>query len=117
MSLDAGTPMIADARADGDAVVARLAGDLTIVNAPELRVGLTKLINENKPARLVLNFTDIKYIDSGALGVLIEARKAAAKHDGKVVLTNLSNEVRGLIGIMKLDAVFVIVEDEAEALA
>lgn len=117
MTLDAGTPMIAQARAQDNCVIATLAGDLTIVNAPELRVGFTKLIDEHKPEKFVLNFSDIKYIDSGALGVLIEARKAVSKHGGHVVLTNLTTEVRGLISIMKLDTVFTIADNEDDALA
>ncbi len=117
MSLDAGTPLIAEARAEPNALVVRLTGDLTIVNAPELRVALTKLVDEHKPEKLVLNFDQIKYIDSGALGVLIETRKVTSKHGGQVVLTHLTPEVRGLIGIMKLDTVFGIMDTVTDALA
>ena len=117
MSLDTGTPLIANARAEGDAVIARLAGNLTIINAPELRTGLTRLIEEHAPTRLVLNFADIAYLDSTSLGVLIEAHKAIAGNSGRVVLTDLSPQIRGLIGIMKLDTVFVIADTEADALA
>lgn len=117
LTLDTGTPLIPHARVEGDAVVCKLAGDLTIVNAPELRTALLQLINREKPGRMVLNFAGIKYLDSGALGVLIETRKAMTKIDGTVVLTDLGPEVRGLITIMKLDAVFEIAVTEAAALA
>ncbi|MEM7577895.1 MAG: STAS domain-containing protein [Planctomycetota bacterium] len=116
MSLDTGTPLIPDARSEGNALVCQLAGDLTIVNAPELRTALTQLIGAQKPKRLILNFADIKYIDSGALGVLIETRKQMTRLDGTVTLTDLGSEVQGLIRIMKLDAVFKIAETEAAAL-
>jgi anti-anti-sigma factor len=119
MTLDAGTALIPAARleAEGSILVARFAGDLTIVNAPELRTALMQMIDRHQPDKLVLNFADIRYIDSGALGVLIETRKAMSRRKGTVVLSDLSSEVRGLIGIMKLDAVFEIVGTEAEALA
>ncbi|MEM1097883.1 MAG: STAS domain-containing protein [Planctomycetota bacterium] len=116
MSLDTGTPLIPDARTEGDTLVCKLAGDLTIVNAPELRTALTQLISGHKPQRLILNFAGIKYIDSGALGVLIETRKQMTRLEGTVTLTDLGQEVQGLIRIMKLDAVFEIVETEAAAL-
>lgn len=116
MSLDTGTPLIPEARTEGDALVCQLDGDLTIVNAPELRTALVQLIAAHKPARLILNFAGIKYIDSGALGVLIETRKAMTRLNGTVTLTNLGTEVQGLIRIMKLDAVFEIAETEAAAL-
>ncbi|MEM8782610.1 MAG: STAS domain-containing protein [Planctomycetota bacterium] len=117
MSLDTGTPLIPEARAEQDTLVCKLAGDLTIVNAPELRTALVQLIVQHKPARLLLNFSGIKYIDSGALGVMIETRKEMTKIDGTVVLTDLGSEVSGLIRIMKLDAVFEIADNEAAALA
>ena len=117
MSLNTGTPLIAEARAENGALVAKLAGDLSIVNAPELRVALANLVEDQKPGKVVLNFSDVRYVDSGSLGVLIETHKLATKHGGNVVLTNLTKELRGLISIMKLDAVFTLADDEAAALA
>lgn len=116
MTLDTGTPLIPEAHVQGDALVARLAGDLTIVNAPELRVAIGQLIDDHRPQKLVLNFSGVRYIDSGALGVLIESRKAMTRIGGLVYLTALGAEVRGLIEIMKLDAVFEIAEDDDQAL-
>lgn len=56
-----------------DATVVRLAGELDLYNAPELRETLVGLAGE-RPARLVLDLTEVEFVDSTALGVLIEAR-------------------------------------------
>lgn len=117
MSLDTGTPLIAQARTEGTALIARLAGDLSIANAPELRVALAKLVEAHTPRKLILNFSDVRYVDSGSLGVLIETRKLVHKLGGTVVLTELTKELDGLIKIMKLDAVFTLAPDEQTALA
>ncbi len=55
------------------ATVVRLAGELDLYNAPALRETLVGLAGE-RPARLVLDLTEVEFVDSTALGVLIEAR-------------------------------------------
>jgi anti-sigma B factor antagonist len=55
------------------AVVVRLVGELDLYNAPEVRAALLELCAE-KPERLVVDLADVDFVDSTALGVLIEAR-------------------------------------------
>ena len=104
------TPLIASAsvaEASGERVLhADLTGDLTVVNAPELLAGLRQLIAEGDAGRVVLGFSDVGYVDSGALGALIEVRKTIGKKGGNVSLDRMPKELAGLIRIMKLDAVF-----------
>lgn len=55
------------------AVVVRLVGELDLYNAPEMREALLGLAAE-APERLVVDLAEVDFIDSTALGVLIEAR-------------------------------------------
>lgn len=55
------------------ATVVRLVGELDLYNAPEVREALLQLCGE-QPQRLVIDLTDVEFVDSTALGVLIEAR-------------------------------------------
>lgn len=55
------------------AIVVRLAGELDLYNAPEVRETLLQLCAE-QPQRLVVDLGDVEFVDSTALGVLIEAR-------------------------------------------
>ena len=55
------------------AVVVRLVGELDLYNAPEVRTALLELCAE-KPERLVVDLGEVDFVDSTALGVLIEAR-------------------------------------------
>jgi anti-sigma B factor antagonist len=61
-----------DAR-DG-AVVVHLCGELDLYNADEIRDALAAVV-EGRPERVVVDFGHVEFIDSTALGVLIEARK------------------------------------------
>lgn len=60
------------ARHDG-AVVVRLVGELDLYNAPDVRSALLELCAE-QPERLVVDLGEVEFVDSTALGVLIEAR-------------------------------------------
>jgi anti-sigma B factor antagonist len=55
------------------AVVIRLVGELDLYNAPEVRSALLELCSE-QPERLVVDLGEVAFVDSTALGVLIEAR-------------------------------------------
>jgi anti-sigma B factor antagonist len=61
------------------AVVVHLVGELDLYNAPEVRIALFELCAE-APERLVVNLADVDFVDSTALGVLIEARTRLANH-------------------------------------
>jgi len=55
------------------AVVVHLVGELDLYNAPEMRTALLELAAE-QPERLVVDLAEVDFVDSTALGVLIEAR-------------------------------------------
>ncbi|BAM04354.1 STAS domain-containing protein [Phycisphaera mikurensis] len=114
--LQANTPLIHSAsKAEEDGVrtlTVELTGDLTVGNAPELLEGMRGMIDRHDASRVVLRFADVGYVDSGALGALIEVRKTIGKRGGEVVLERMPKELAGLLRIMKLDAVFTLRGDE-----
>jgi anti-sigma B factor antagonist len=55
------------------AVVIHLVGELDLYNAPEVRAALLEVCAE-QPERLVVDLAEVGFVDSTALGVLIEAR-------------------------------------------
>jgi anti-sigma B factor antagonist len=59
-------------RRDGAAII-HLVGELDLYNAPEVRTALLELCAE-QPERLVVDLGAVGFVDSTALGVLIEAR-------------------------------------------
>ncbi len=63
-------------RRDG-AVIVHLVGELDLYNAPEVRRTLLELCAE-EPERLIVDLAEVDFMDSTALGVLIEARTKLA---------------------------------------
>jgi anti-sigma B factor antagonist len=101
-------------RSDG-AVVVHLTGELDLYNAHEVREALISCAAED-PGRLVVNLGDVKFIDSTALGVLIEARSRLADRQS-FLLAAPGPETRRALEISGLDRHFNIHVTVAEALA
>jgi anti-sigma B factor antagonist len=62
--------------------------------------------------QLLFNLRDVDYIDSSGLGSLVGALTSARKQKGELKLLNLTNKVRHVMQITKLNTVFEIMNDE-----
>src|SRR2546421_3371455 len=114
--LKTNSQLLASARQESDALIGTVRGEIDLHNSPELRTAVLGLIDTTKPKRLVLNLEQVPYMDSSAIAVLVESLQRLKRAGGKVFLTGLQPRVKGLLEIARLDQIFVIVKDEAEAL-
>jgi anti-sigma B factor antagonist len=103
--------------AAANAVVASVRGEIDLHNSTDLRGVLLELLAKHEPKRLVLNLGQVPYMDSSAIAVLVEALQKIRKVGGRIFLTDLQPRVKGLLEIARLDSIFVIAKDEADALA
>ena len=76
------------------ATVAALIGSLDTLAAQEIAQQMDEL--KNVDGTLVLDCTQLSYISSSGLRIVLTLRKAAAEKGGKVIVRNLSNEVRSV---------------------
>ncbi len=65
--------------------------------------------------RILLNLSDVNYIDSSGIGELVSAFTAAKKQGGELKLLNLTKKVHDLLQITKLYTVFDVKDDETLA--
>jgi anti-sigma B factor antagonist len=70
-----------------------------------------------KTPRLVLNLSDVTYIDSGGLGTLVGVYSSARAGGADIKLTGLGQRLRDVLQITKLATVFQVFDTEQEALA
>jgi anti-sigma B factor antagonist len=96
-------------------VVVSLAGELDLYNAHEVREALLECCAE-APDRLVVDLSGVKFIDSTALGVLIEARTRLANRRG-FLLAAPGLETRRALEISGLDRHFSVHDSLDAALA
>jgi anti-sigma B factor antagonist len=100
-------------RRDG-AVVVSLAGELDLYNAEEVRGALLEAC-AGEPEVLVVDLEEVRFIDSTALGVLIEARSKLADRNGfRLAAPGL--ETRRALEVSGLDRHFLVHDTVAEAL-
>ena len=97
-------PPVAGVERTGDAVVVTLAGELDLYNAEAVR---NVLIEEcaRKPERVVIDLSRVEFIDSTALGVLIEAR-TKLENGRAFLLASPAVETRRALEISGLDRHF-----------
>ena len=115
--LTSGTDLVPSARQEGTAVIASIRGEIDLHNSPELRTAMLDVLLRGDPKKLILNLDQVPYMDSSAVAVLVEALQKLRRVGGKVFLTNLQPRVKGLLEIARLDTIFIVVKDEAEALS
>lgn len=115
--LNTGTDLVPSARVEGTSVIASIHGEIDLHNSPELRGAMLDVLLRGEAKKLILNLQQVPYMDSSAVAVLVEALQKMRRIGGKVFLTNLQPRVKGLLEIARLDTIFVVVKDEAEALA
>jgi anti-anti-sigma factor len=110
------TDLITSARHEGDIAVVAIRGEIDLHNSPDLRNHMLQHL-DGSIKRLILNLTDVPYMDSSAIAVFVEALQKLRKIGGKVYLTNLQPRVKGLLEIAKLDSIFIVCADEGAAIA
>jgi anti-anti-sigma factor len=93
-----------------------LEGEIDLHVSPRVAESLATMI-EQKPARLVVDLSQVTYIDSSGLAVLIEGMQNVEGYGGKFFLAGLQDNVRPIFEIARLDQVFQIYPDRAAALA
>jgi len=82
----------------------------------DLSATLHDLLKQGYP-RIVLNLSQVPFLDSAGLGELIACLKRARQRGGDVRLLRPTLRVRDLLEMTALTRVFRIFDDEPEALA
>jgi len=83
----------------------------------ELGHELFELIEKDNRKKIVLNFSQVEFLSSAALGKLITFEKKAKKLEADLILTNIAPEIFQVFAITNLDKLFQIKDSEADALA
>lgn len=105
-----------DVSEHGDRSVLRVGGEVDVATAPRLREQLIVLVNEQR-YQLVVDLSDVDFIDSTGLGVLIGALKRVRSHDGDLHLVCSDPRIVRVFEITGLDQIFSMHETLDAAVA
>ena len=83
--------------------------------SPEVRSHLTQLF-ENNQKKIVVDLSDVSYIDSSGIATLVEGLQWSHTNNTKFRLTSLTPMVKDVFEIARLLTVFEVYESEEEAL-
>jgi len=83
--------------------------------ATALRDTMKRLLTSSR--QIVLNLSEVSYIDSGGLGSLVGVYSSAKAGGADIKLTGLSERLRDVLQITKLVTVFEVYDTEQQAIA
>lgn len=90
-------------------------GEVDLSQAPTLRQHIASE-QEKRPRKLIIDLSNVSYMDSSGVATLVEAMQRARKFGGKLILCSMQQKVRSIFEIARLDTVFTIVSSAEEGL-
>jgi anti-sigma B factor antagonist len=113
------SPQRLDVNESGSITVIRFRDQKIIdpVAIQELGQELFDLVEKEDRRKIILNFGNVEFLSSAALGKLITFEKKVKRIGAELILTNISPEIFQVFSITNLDKLFKIKDTEADALA
>ena len=102
-------------RQEGNVSILEITGSIDINNAEYLQEQIEKnfMGGEN---HLVMDLTEVDYLDSSGLGQLVAAFKMSVQHGRKVVLAGVNEDVLNEMRLTRLDTLFDFATNVDEAI-
>ncbi|MGZ3498797.1 MAG: STAS domain-containing protein [Vulcanimicrobiaceae bacterium] len=92
---------------NGDALVFKLRGSLDLATAPSVRAALLEAADDGKH-EIIVDLTQLEFLDSTGLGALIGAYRRAMEHQGRVALVVNDGPIARLLNITGLMRIFSV---------
>jgi len=94
--------------------VLALRGPLTAINAPVFQNAMRR---EEPAETVILDLSDVPYVDSAGLGMLVSAFVSRQKAGRQIILSGINPRVRRLFEITRVQDLFLIFSSPEEAIA
>lgn len=102
-------------------------GEVTVVNFVDRKIldeqniqkigeDLFSLVDDQGKAKILLNFGNVEYLSSAALGKFITLNKKVQAAGGKLILCNIDPQIYEVFEITRLNKLFNIQKEEQAAL-
>lgn len=96
-------------------IVVELSGEIDLENAGAVRRAI--LDNLKKGKDVLIDLSQVTYIDSSGIASLVEGLQVARKQKNDLILVAVSQRVRRVLELARLDKVFAIHADLGSAFA
>jgi anti-sigma B factor antagonist len=106
-----------DTRTVGDVQILDCSGKITLGEGTMAIRNTVREVLKNGGKKIVLNLSDVNYIDSSGIGELVSTYTTVTNNGGQLKLLNLTKKIQELLAITKLLTVFQVYDSEPAAIA
>jgi len=99
----------------GEITVIKIEGNLDTQSSPEAQDELNRLMDEGSQ-KLLLDFSDLAYISSSGLRVLLTVAKRLAPDEGEMRICNLNDVVNEVFEVSGFSTILNVFPSNSEAL-
>jgi anti-sigma B factor antagonist len=93
--------------------ILELDGDIDYFSVSELKNVIFKLISDKVPS-IILNLSDVEYMDSSGIGLIVTAHKVMNNYSGKIGLLNVHEDILVLLKLATVDTILKIYKNKAD---
>ena len=105
-----------ETRKKGDVVIVDFQGRLAVGVGDEMLPGLISELLDEGNRKILLNLSEMDYIDSNGLGELVQTLKMSKRLGAQLVLLKPQDRVRKTLKLTNLLPMFNVYETEADAM-
>jgi anti-sigma B factor antagonist len=91
-------------------------GRMNAITSPAMKTRIQELVTEGR-VEIVCDLTQVCFLDSSGLSVLVSGLKATREHGGSLKLAGLNDQVGRIFRLTMLDRVFEVYPSVESALA
>ena len=89
---------------------------LEVIDIDALENSIIPLVERKQGVNLVLDFCNVEFLSSSALGLLIRVSKKVYESNGQLRLCGIADSIMQIFKITRLDKIFQILPERQQAL-
>jgi anti-sigma B factor antagonist len=97
-----------------DIKIFEIEGEIDVYTSMDLKKEFNTVIDSGKN-KLIVNLSNVSYMDSSGLGILVAILKKSKQENGNMKLIKLTPGIKKIFDLTKLTKFFEIFEEEDEA--
>jgi anti-anti-sigma factor len=109
--------MVFNHRVDKNICVVSIEGNIALDGVNEAKEYLRPLLENQEIKGLLINFSQVNFIDSSGIGLIVSLFKTLQQREAKFALSNLSKKNEEIFTITRLNKILDIYPSEAEAMS
>jgi len=82
-----------------NALVVKFIGDVDNLVCSSYKTKLETVINENKYKKVIMDFSNVSFIDSSGLGLILGRYNQLKKHNGNLYMTGVNKQTEKIFNI------------------